>query len=59
LSRCNGGEATKVGAKRISDKFWLVSFTQHDLGYFVHETCRLEPIENPFRAKVLPMSPAV
>ena len=26
-------------------------------GYFDDETCRLEPIDNPFGAKVLPMSP--
>jgi hypothetical protein len=25
----------------------------YDLGYLDHETCRLEPIENPFGAKVL------
>jgi hypothetical protein len=37
---------------------WLVSFMQYDLGYFAQETCRLEPIENPFSVKVLPMSPA-
>jgi len=43
--------------KQVSDKIWLVSFMQYDLGYFDHETCRLEPIENPFAAKVLPMSP--
>jgi len=30
----------------------LVSFMQYDLGYFDHETCRLEPIENPFAANV-------
>jgi putative transposase len=29
---------------------------QYDLGYFDDETCRLEPIENPFGPKVLPMS---
>jgi hypothetical protein len=29
------------------------------LGYFDDETCRLEPIENPFGPRVLPMSPAV
>ena len=29
----------------------------YDLGYFGDETCRLEPIENPFGPKVLPMSP--
>ena len=25
-----------------------------DLGYFDHETCRLEPLENPFGPKALP-----
>jgi hypothetical protein len=29
----------------------------YDLGYLDHQTCRLEPIENPFGPKVLPMSP--
>jgi hypothetical protein len=29
----------------------------YDLGYFDDETCRLEPIKNPFGPKVLPMSP--
>jgi len=46
-----------VGVKQVSDKIWLVSFMHYDLGYFDHETCRLEPIENPFSPKVLPMSP--
>jgi putative transposase len=32
-----------------------MSFMQHDLGYFDEETCRLEPIENPFGPTVLPM----
>ena len=36
---------------------WLVTFMHYDLGYFDDETCRLEPIENPFGPKVLPMSP--
>ncbi len=46
-----------VGIKEVADGIWLVSFMQFDLGYFDHETCRMEPVENPFRAKVLPMSP--
>ena len=46
-----------VGVKQVDDKIWLVTFMQYDLGYFDHETTRLEPIENPFRTKVLPMSP--
>lgn len=46
-----------VGVKEVADKIWLVSFMQYDLGFFDHETCRLECAENPFGAKVLPMSP--
>jgi hypothetical protein len=43
----------------VSEHVWLVTFMQYDLGYFDDETCRLEPIENPFGPKVLPMSSAV
>jgi putative transposase len=46
-----------VGIKQVDDHLWLVSFMHYDLGYFDDETCRLEPIANPFGAKVLPMSP--
>ena len=46
-----------VGIKEVSDKIWLVSFMHYDLGFFDHETARLESAENPFAAKVLPMSP--
>jgi hypothetical protein len=38
---------------QVGDRIWLVSFMQYDLGYFDDETCRLEPIENPFGPKVL------
>jgi len=47
----------KVGVKQVSDRIWLVSLMDYDLGYFDDETCRLEPIENPFGPKGLPMSP--
>ena len=46
----------KVGIKQVDDRIWLVSFMQYDLGYFDDETCRLEPIDNPFGPTVLPMS---
>ena len=55
LSRSLAGQ--NVGVKQITDEIWLVSFMDYDLGYFDDETCRLEPIENPFQPKVLPMSP--
>jgi len=47
----------KVGVKQISDRVWLVSFMQYDLGYFDDETCRIESAVNPFTAKLSPMSP--
>jgi hypothetical protein len=39
------------------DDVWLVGFMDYDLGYFHLETRVLEPLENPFCLKVLPMSP--
>ena len=55
LSQVFAGQA--VGVKQVSDRIWLVTFMDYDLGYFDDETCRLEPIANPFGPKVLPMSP--
>ncbi len=46
----------KVGIKQVDDKLWLASFMSYDLGYFDEDTCRLEPIEDPFGQNVLPMS---
>jgi putative transposase len=46
-----------VGASEVSDRIWLVSFMNYDLGFFDHETDRLGSAENPFAAKVLPMCP--
>ena len=55
LSQVFAGQ--NVGIKEVSDKIWLVTFMHYDLGFFDHETRRLEPIDNPFEPKVLPMSP--
>ncbi len=46
-----------VGVKEVADRIWLVSFMHYDLGFFDDETCRLEPVANPFGVRnVLPMS---
>ena len=45
-----------VGIKEVSEKIWLVSFMDYDLGYFDEDSCRVEPGVNPFGPKVLPMS---
>ena len=44
-----------VGIKEIHDDIWLVSFMDYDLGYFDLETRVLEPLDNPFGPKLLPM----
>jgi putative transposase len=44
-----------VGVTQVGDHVWLVTFMHYDLGYFDDEAGRVEPIENPFGAKVLPM----
>src|SRR6478609_1426998 len=54
LSKVFAGQ--NVGVKQVSGQIWLVSFMNYDLGFFDDETCRLESAENPFGAKVLPMS---
>ena len=55
LSHAFAGQ--NVGVTQVGERVWLVSFMQYDLGYFDDETIRVEPIENPFGPKVLPMSP--
>jgi putative transposase len=44
-----------VGVKEVSDRVWMVSFMQYDLGFFDDETGRVTSAENPFGTKVLPM----
>jgi hypothetical protein len=46
-----------VGIKEVHDDIWLVNFMDYDLGYFDLETRVLQPLENPFGSKVLPMQP--
>lgn len=55
VSQVFAGQA--VGVRQVGERIWLVTFMEYDLGYFDDETCRLEPIANPFGPKLLPMSP--
>ena len=54
FSQVFAGQA--VGIKEVHDDIWLVSFMDYDLGYFDLETRVLDPLENPFGPKLLPMS---
>jgi len=53
LSQVFAGQS--VGVTQVGERIWLVTFMQYDLWYFDDETCRLEPIENPFGPKLLPI----
>jgi hypothetical protein len=53
LSHAFAGQG--VGVTQVGERIWLVTFMHYDLGYFDDETCRLEPIENPFCEKLLPI----
>jgi hypothetical protein len=50
LSSSLAGQA--VGVKEVDDGIWLVSFMSYDLGYIDLEEKTLQPLENPFGAKV-------
>ncbi len=54
LSQVFAGQT--VGIKQVDDRIWLASFMHYDLGYFDDETCRLEPLRNPFGRKCYPCS---
>jgi putative transposase len=51
LSHAFAGQ--NVSVTQVGDRIWLVTFMHYDLGYFDDETCRLEPIENPFGPKLM------
>ena len=46
----------RLGIKKADEGIWLVSFMAYDLGYFDLEQRTLQPLDNPFGPKLLPMS---
>lgn len=46
----------RVGIKEVDDAIWLVSFMDYDLGYIDLEQRTLQPLDNPFGTRLLPMS---
>jgi hypothetical protein len=46
----------RVGVKEVDDGIWIVSFMHYDLGYIDLEQKTLQPLDNPFGARLLPMS---
>src|SRR5215470_14000319 len=46
----------RVGIKEVDDGIWIVSFMRYDLGYIDLEARTLQPLDNPFGARLSPMS---
>jgi len=46
----------RVGIKEVDEGIWVVSFMQYDLGYIDLEQKTLQPLDNPFGARLSPMS---
>lgn len=46
----------RLGVKEVDDGIWIVSFMQYDLGCIDLEQKTLQPLDNPFGARVSPMS---
>ena len=57
LSTCLAGQA--VGIKEVEDGIWLVSFMHYDLGYIDLEEKTLQPLDNPFGPKPIPVDNSV
>ena len=51
LSSSLAGQA--VGIKEVDEGIWLVSFMQYDLGYIDLEEKSLQPLDNPFGARIV------
>ena len=46
----------RVGIKELDEGIWIVTFMHYDLGYVDLEQKTLQPLDNPFGPRLLPMS---
>jgi len=46
----------KLGIKEVEEGPWIVSFMHYDLGFIDLEQKTLQPLDNPFGARLSPMS---
>jgi transposase len=46
----------RLGIKEVDDGIWVVSFLSYDLGFIDLEQRTLQPLDNPFGPRLLPMS---
>lgn len=46
----------RLGIKEVDEGIWIVSFMHYDLGFIDLEQRTLQPLDNPFGPRLLPMS---
>ena len=46
----------RLGIKEVDEGIWIVSFMSYDLGFIDLEQKTLQPLDNPFGPRLLPMS---
>jgi hypothetical protein len=46
----------RLGIKEVDKGSWVVSFKSYDLGFLDLEQRTLQPLDNPFGPRLLPMS---
>ena len=46
----------RLGIREVDEGIWLVSFISYDLGFIDLEQRTLQPLDNPFGPRLLPMS---
>ena len=51
--RCYRAQGTHLSHAKNPNDLWCM---EYDLGYYDEQTCKLEPLDNPFGPKALPMS---
>ena len=56
INICTVMAGQRLGLKEVDDGIWVVTCMDYDLGYIDLEQKTLQPIDNPFGAKLLPMS---
>jgi hypothetical protein len=47
----------RLGIKEVDEGIWIVSFMSYDLGLIDLDQRTLQPLDNPFGPRLLPMSP--
>ena len=54
--KCNHPARTSTLPIALDEGIWIVSFMHYDLAYIDLEQKTLQPLDNPFGTRLLPMS---